>query len=194
MKRICALFLVLCLCLCALPLAGMAVRPTGESTENRVLASFPQLLTARGLNTDFLHGLENYFNDHFAFRNELVFADALIQARVFRVSANEKVVLGRDGWLYYTSTLGDYQGSALLSPRDQYNLTRHRFLPSTPSSRCRSSSGRGGSPMRICTVCSPSSGRPSTSARIPTGTAAARCWPTGSSWIEPPCPMTIIPP
>ena len=128
MKRICALFLVLCLCLCALPLAGMAVRPTGESTENRVLASFPQLLTARGLNTDFLHGLENYFNDHFAFRNELVFADALIQARVFRVSANEKVVLGRDGWLYYTSTLGDYQGSALLSPRDQYNLAHNLSL------------------------------------------------------------------
>lgn len=38
-------------------------------------------------------------------------------AAVFRESATDSVILGREGWLFYSDTLADYQGTAPLSDR-----------------------------------------------------------------------------
>jgi len=129
MKHLYRAFLTLSLLVCLLPFAGMGVRPTTASAENRVLSSFPSLTRRDGrVNTAFFQEFDTWFTEHFAFRNELVFADSVIQSDLFRVSANEKVICGADGWLYYASTLPDYQGTGLVSAREICSMAHNLEL------------------------------------------------------------------
>lgn len=128
MKK-CLIFMIACLAVCLLPFTGMAVWPTTVSTENKTMSEFPDLKDAKGsLNLNFFKELEEYFNEHFAFRNELIFADAKIQTMVFGVSNVDTVIYGKDGWLYYTSTLDDYLGNHRMTERQVYNLAHNLSL------------------------------------------------------------------
>lgn len=123
------IFVIACIAVCLLPFVGMAVHPTTTSTENKVMSSFPSFSAEDGsLNLDFFQEFEEYFNEHFAFRNELVFADAKLQTTLFSVSNVDTVTYGKDGWLYYTSTLGDYLGFHRMSGRQIYNLAHNLSL------------------------------------------------------------------
>ena len=107
------IFIAACLLLCAVPFVCMTFARTDTTTENKSLAKLPALTEKGALNTEFLPGLGDYFNDHFAFRQQLVSADAEIQSKVFRVSNADTVLVGQDGWLYYTDDLDDYLGKTL---------------------------------------------------------------------------------
>ena len=75
-NRMDVLYCVLVLGICLLPLAGMIFWPTMQTTENTTLAQWPALTDESGIHTDFLQQAGEYFTDHFAFRQELVAADA----------------------------------------------------------------------------------------------------------------------
>ncbi len=83
-----------------LPLADMALRISSPVAvnEKRKLAAKPRL--------DLLHpwgmarGYEAYFNDHFGFRTRLLRCYNRLTVAWFRISPNEKVLLGRQGWLF----------------------------------------------------------------------------------------------
>lgn len=123
------IFIIACVALCLLPFAGMAIYPTTVSTENKTMSAFPNLQTENGMiNMDFFKEFETYFNEHFAFRNELVYADANIQTSVFQVSNVDSVTYGKNGWLYYSSTLNDYLGYNRMSERQIYNLAHNISL------------------------------------------------------------------
>ena len=77
---------------------------------NRTLSAFPALKTEEGLNVNWLSDAGDYFQDHFAFRNELVTANALVNGKIFQVSTASGVIQGTDGWLYYKDSLDDYLG------------------------------------------------------------------------------------
>lgn len=68
---------------------------------NEILASAPKP------GDDFLCQCADYLNDRFAFRQELITAWSLINAKVFRTSAEDKVILGKDGWLFYADDYSD---------------------------------------------------------------------------------------
>lgn len=117
--------------LCLLPLLGMLVYPTTRSTDNRPPAEPPLLRNLDGKpNLDFFRDFESWFGDRFAFRNELVFADSTLQSKVFHVSAVESVIRGKDGWLFYASTLDDYLGRRPMSERELHNLAHNLSLVS----------------------------------------------------------------
>ncbi len=104
------LFLVLSL----LPILGMFVLGETQASANEVLASKPALVGRDGsMNAKVLNDFSDYIADRFAFRKQLVTAWAKMNAALFRTSAEEQVVLGTDGWLYYTPTLDDYMGRAM---------------------------------------------------------------------------------
>lgn len=112
---------------CLIPSVGMLFFPTTQTTENRAMAAAPKLITDEGvLNRSFFGDFEDYFNEHIALRNQLVYADAKIQTALFHESNVSGVISGTDGWLYYSSTLNDYLGTDLLSDRALYNLA-HNF-------------------------------------------------------------------
>ena len=72
-----------------------------QPTENRALAHFPTLTASLDSVHDFPAGLENYFRDHFGFRNRLIRWERRWKHDWFRESAAPDVIIGRDGWLFF---------------------------------------------------------------------------------------------
>ncbi len=121
-KRQYLCYLVFMIGLCVIPFAGMLWKEEDSSSENRTLASMPVVKDENGWNIDFLSDMGTYFEDHFAYRQEMVTADSLIRGNVFGVSAADGVIEGTDGWLYYKDSLDDYLGRDVLSDRAVYNI------------------------------------------------------------------------
>ena len=127
-KKLLCVFAALALIICLVPLVGMTFARTDQTTEKKELAPLPSLVEDGHLNTDYLSGLGDYFNDHFAFRQELVSFDSILRGRIFGVSSDDSVVVGRDGWLFYSDTLNDFTGSAPMSERKIFNIANNLSL------------------------------------------------------------------
>lgn len=123
------LFLVLAFAICLVPSVGTIFWPTTKSTENRAMSPAPTLFTADGgVNVDVFDEFDDWFTDHMALRNQLVYADAKIQTVLFADSPVSGVVYGSDGWLYYSATLDDFLGRNTMSERELYNLAHNLAL------------------------------------------------------------------
>ncbi len=114
--------------ICMAPLLFWGSRPEGESAENRTLASRPEITGEKGFNWNYLGDAGEYFTDHFAFREELVTANAVIRADIFSTSPVEDVIVGKNGWLYYEATLDDYQHKNGVSERMLFNIAHNMAL------------------------------------------------------------------
>lgn len=103
---------------CLIPSLGMLAVPERTAAANQQLAQPPSLTREDGaFNLDVFQEATDYIADHFAFRQELITADAALNAAVFHISAEEDVTLGREGWLFYTETVDDYLRTTPLSDR-----------------------------------------------------------------------------
>ncbi|MDR1016408.1 MAG: hypothetical protein LBL67_02905 [Coriobacteriales bacterium] len=100
------LFLVIVAALLTVPSLGMLVAPTTSSPEKRDLTNFSW------------GDLGGWFDDHFALRNQLISANARLEAGALGTSSSDQVVCGKDGWLYYAGTLSDYVQTDPLSNAD----------------------------------------------------------------------------
>ena len=74
---------------------------TPTPNENRLPAQWPHF-TGLAQGREFITGVENYFNDHFGFRNRLIRWDRHWKNLSFRTTASQDVLVGHDGWLFYT--------------------------------------------------------------------------------------------
>ena len=99
------LYILLFLLLCLVPSAGLLFGGAEESAENRTAAEAPVLWDEQGVNLHFLSDAGAWFEDHFAFRNEWVTGYALLAGKLFGTSSQERVIVGREGWLYYKDSL-----------------------------------------------------------------------------------------
>lgn len=133
-KVLLTVFIAASFLVCLLPSVGMIFRPTAEPVGNERQTPLPSLTDEQGgFNTAYPAQLGNYFSKHFAFRPEAISADAQIQANVFRVADNDSVVVGTDGWLYYSSTVDDYLGKDTFSPRETASLIHNLEIIKTYS-------------------------------------------------------------
>jgi alginate O-acetyltransferase complex protein AlgJ len=86
---------------------------TPPQQENRNLARLPAF---RGLAElrPFVAGLEQFFNDHFGFRQWLLRCNNDWKFKVFHEFSNGSILLGREGWIYWTRDggLDDYCGTS----------------------------------------------------------------------------------
>ena len=100
-----------------------------ENTENRELAAKPVLNkdTYRTFPADF----ESYYNDRLAFRDQLITANSILNLRIFKDSASDQVVLGKENWLFYKNEtencIEDYKGTNLFTD-DQLELIKNNLL------------------------------------------------------------------
>lgn len=109
-------FTVACLAVCLVPSLGMIVKPTTQPVGNEQNFDLPRAIEEDGaFNANILSDLGKYFEQHFALRPDVLTVDAAIQSGIFGVSNLDSVVAGKDGWLYYASTLDDYRGRNALS-------------------------------------------------------------------------------
>lgn len=122
MKKLQVLYITAFFAACLVPSLGMAVTKQEASSENRKLAEFPKLKTEEGINTQWLPQAGEYFQEHFALRNEFVTANAILNGKLLGTSTADGVIQGTDGWLYYKDSLNDYLGEELLSDRSLFNI------------------------------------------------------------------------
>lgn len=101
-----------------IPFVGMSVYHADLSIEKKHEEALPSLIRNGRINRGFFQGMTDYVADHFAFRQEMITADAGIKAGIFHSSANEKVIVGKNGWLFFQETMNDYQKRNLLSDRE----------------------------------------------------------------------------
>ena len=115
-------YIVLFLLICLLPSAGLCLTGVTESSENREPAPAPELFAEHSLNPSFFHDAGTWFEDHFAFRPEAVTGYALLLGKGFGVSAQEGVITGKDGWLFYKDSLADFQGTEPMTERQLFTV------------------------------------------------------------------------
>lgn len=102
-----------------------------DNAENRVLSEFPSIKGDDGAwNSAYFGELEQWFSEHFGLRSEMVTAYGSITRGVFGVSAEPDVIIGRDGWLYYTETVPDITGVRTLSDAEIAHMAHNLELMS----------------------------------------------------------------
>lgn len=109
------------LCACLIPSLGMLVLRPEPAAANQTLAPPPSLTTREGKpNPEVLSEATDYIEDHFALRQRLITANAALEGAVFRTSAQDSVLLGKDGWLFYRETADDYLHTDPLTDRELF--------------------------------------------------------------------------
>lgn len=128
MKRIRTLFIVIALAALLIPGVGLIVNGPAEPGANEAAASLPGLTERDGsLNTDYLSELADYVNDGFYLRQELITAWAS-GLSLLGHSAEDDVVLGTDGWLYYAPEIEGWAGVDTLSEREIFAAANNLSL------------------------------------------------------------------
>lgn len=123
------IFVLLFLLLCLTTVVGMAVWGPSSAAANEQLQQRPALTNKDGkLNTDYLSQLAQWVNDRFFLRQELVTLHNRLKAELLNTSGATDVIVGKDGWLYYTPTLPDYAGTNLMSRRDLFAAANNLAL------------------------------------------------------------------
>lgn len=111
-----AVFLLMLL----LPIAGQLAGWNNQVQllERREAAAFPALPHTRDALQAWPQQLDRYLIDRAGFRSALVFAGSSIETGLFRHSTSDEVVIGADGWLFYTGdrTLQQMRGTDLFTP------------------------------------------------------------------------------
>ncbi|MBN1775089.1 MAG: hypothetical protein JW817_01345 [Clostridiales bacterium] len=117
-------FVVLFVGICSLPLLGLVFGYENVNIEKRALAPAPVFINEQGFNPSYPQEAEDYLSDHYAFKPYLVTADAIMRGALFGESVSEKVIIGREGWLYFAPTLPDHLATDVLSDNEVYRIAR----------------------------------------------------------------------
>ena len=114
---------------CLVPSALMPIAKSDDSKEKRTLAAFPKAKNSDGsVNFDYFEEFGSWFSDHMAFRQQFVNANARMRSTLLKTSADDDVIVGSDGWLYYGGTVDDYLRINTLSERGIANICRNLQL------------------------------------------------------------------
>ena len=106
-KSLASILTIVCFfTLCLVPSLGILVFGESRAAANEVLAPRPKW----GMTV--LNETASWLGSRFALRQQMVTAWAKLCA-LFGTSAEEQVILGRGGWLYYAPTLEDFSGPRL---------------------------------------------------------------------------------
>ncbi len=127
MKHRAIIFIAAILLLCLLPSVGMLALGPSEARANELAPKAPSLLDDGRLDPDFLSSAAAYADESFAFRQELITLWARVEA-LFGQSAEDGVILGSGGWLYYADELADYAGVELMTQREIFSAARNLAL------------------------------------------------------------------
>ena len=120
-KQITAIVVFLALICLPFPLSHITGGPSDEyveQIENRTLAKKPVLSFDNIM--AYPKKFEAYFNDHLPFRLPLVQTCSEIEYYIFHTPINNRVIVGKDGWLFYSErtdgdSIGCYKGTLLFS-------------------------------------------------------------------------------
>lgn len=117
-KALCIGFIVLLLAACAVPGLSYLLGYEAQNLENRPLAREAKLVSRGALNLDFPADFDAWWQDHFGLREEMVTSFHALTMATLRDTLNQKVVVGRGNYLYYSETMNDYLGLERMSDEE----------------------------------------------------------------------------
>ena len=82
-------------------------KQTFSQEENRMLATIPRFSFESFVNGDYLNGVNDYINDHFAFRNIYLKLNSWWKVSVMGKKENNGVYIGKDGYLFEKFEYGE---------------------------------------------------------------------------------------
>lgn len=96
-----------------------------QNVEKRKLSDPPKIIDDNGkVNSGFFTDTDTYISEHFAFRSQLVTAFSMIKEKALKTSAEEKVIVGEKGWLFFAETIDDYKGENQLEDKDVQRIVK----------------------------------------------------------------------
>lgn len=105
---------------------GMVAFGESKAGGNEVLSNAPEFKLKDGSwNENFFADLSSWINDRFFLRQEMITLDNVVMAQGFGTSGEKKVIVGKDGWLFFEDTLDDYTGTASLSQRELFGVVKN---------------------------------------------------------------------
>jgi hypothetical protein len=109
-QRAMALWAALFLALIFLPGLQQAFKfiPVAPLSEKRDKAPRPPLALAAASSGAFMEAFDRFYNDRAGLRETFIRLNNDLHRRVFAVSPNAKVILGKEGWLYWGGTMEDF--------------------------------------------------------------------------------------
>lgn len=112
--------------ICAIPVLTMPFVDWSQDSdgENRDKAEFPEIIVDESLNMEFFQDMDDYLNDNFQFREDLITINATYKEAVLNTSAESQVIIGENDWLYYTETLDDYTRLDVLSDSEITDIVK----------------------------------------------------------------------
>ena len=123
------LFLLVIFALSTVLSLGMIFAGPSEAGANERLANKPALLQREGtINKNYLSDWVSFINDRFFLRQELISLNNQMNSAIFGVTGTDDVILGKDGWLFYGTTVEDYTGLAPMSQRELFAAARNLAL------------------------------------------------------------------
>lgn len=128
-KVLLCLFLGLFLAVSLTLSVGMLIAGPSAAGANERLSDVPQWKDKGGnWNENYLSDFADWVSDRFFLRQELISLDNWLTASVFGNSGEDKVILGKDGWLFFTETLANYTGTEPMTQRELYSAARNLQL------------------------------------------------------------------
>lgn len=101
-----------------------------DNAEKRGLAKLPPLQLSKIW--EFPAKYRQYFNDHFPFRGPFIRFNNVLKVKVYKTSPIPKVIVGKNGWLFYRSelendgnTIQDYQGNLLFTEAELKRIKKN---------------------------------------------------------------------
>jgi alginate O-acetyltransferase complex protein AlgJ len=116
-----ALFMILLITPAVAQLFGFT---SGIAGENRYLAPFPKLNVRQDLKL-LPRMLEDYVNDRFGLRSQMVHVNSLMRFKL-GLSSTKDIVIGRDQWLFYTADkiMEQHTGADIFTPTELEHWVR----------------------------------------------------------------------
>lgn len=124
-SRIDIVFLSLFFAAIFIPMWNISDDDTSQ-TENRVLATRPSLQAIYDKSQNYGQQFEQWFNDHFYARNKLISFHDYLQ-RIITNRGNDKVLIGKDNWLFYTleNSIDNFKNTPTFSDEALQNIAQY---------------------------------------------------------------------
>ena len=100
------IYIVIFLAISIVPLIAFSDKQAAIGNETK--AAKPRLSDG----TELTANVDTYFAQNFGFRNRLVYVQNVLKQNVFRTSGQSEVIVGEDGWLFYSRALDDFLGTS----------------------------------------------------------------------------------
>lgn len=100
------IYTVIFLAISIVPLIAFSDKQAAIGNETK--AAKPKLSDG----TELTANVDTYFAQNFGFRNRLVYVQNVLKQNVFRTSGQSEVIVGEDGWLFYSRALDDFLGTS----------------------------------------------------------------------------------